>query len=189
MLDFGTKQHPKYFTYAQTREKKAIFPSLHLTNRARHAARQRVRLPLALECEPGSDEPAVGQLALVNFGRREAVGVIVACGRDRCSAGQAQGCAGRAQPACAAVAGKWLALAGFAADYYQRPLGEVALPGLPKNLRVLTTVALDRALKKLAKLEDAARRTPAAMPVLNPPSRRRPTPSAAQASRRCCCTA
>lgn len=48
---------------------------------------------------------------------------------------------------------QWLALCGFAADYYQRPLGEVALPGLPKNLRTLTTTALDRALKKLAKLD------------------------------------
>jgi primosomal protein N' (replication factor Y) len=46
----------------------------------------------------------------------------------------------------------WLALCGFAADYYQRPLGEVMLPGLPKNLRALTTVALDKALKALGRL-------------------------------------
>ena len=59
-------------------------------------------------------------------------------------------------------------LAAFAADYYQRPLGEVALPGLPKNLRVLTTVALDRAIRKLAKLETAHDGRPAGMPQLNP---------------------
>ena len=55
------------------------------------------------------------------------------------------------------------ALARFAAEYYQRPMGEVALPGLPKNLRVPKTVALDRALKKLAKLE---RRTQEAIHTL-----------------------
>jgi primosomal protein N' (replication factor Y) len=43
----------------------------------------------------------------------------------------------------------------------------VALPGLPKNLRVLTTVALDRAIKKLAKLDVPHDGTPANMPVLN----------------------
>jgi primosomal protein N' (replication factor Y) len=63
---------------------------------------------------------------------------------------------------------RWLALARFAADYYHRPLGEVAMPGLPKNLRLSTTVALDRALKKLDKLADMHDATPAAMPVLNP---------------------
>jgi primosomal protein N' (replication factor Y) len=65
------------------------------------------------------------------------------------------------------LSAKWLALAGFAADYYQRPLGEVALPGLPKNLRVLTTVALDRAIKKLAKLDVPHDPAPANMPALN----------------------
>jgi primosomal protein N' (replication factor Y) len=53
-------------------------------------------------CEPGS-EPQVGQLALVNFGRREVVGLIVAVARDRCPGRQAEGCAGRAQPAGAAA--------------------------------------------------------------------------------------
>jgi len=62
---------------------------------------------------------------------------------------------------------QWQALCAFAADYYQRPLGEVALPGLPKNLRVLKTTMLDRALKKLAKAGVAHDATPAALPVLN----------------------
>ena len=66
------------------------------------------------------------------------------------------------------LSGQWHALCVFAADYYQRPLGEVAIPGLPRNLRALTTVALDRALKKLAKITALHDATPAAMPVLNP---------------------
>jgi primosomal protein N' (replication factor Y) len=62
---------------------------------------------------------------------------------------------------------QWLALAGFAAEYYQRPLGEVTLPGLPKNLRVASTVALDRAIKKLGKLEEPHDPAPANVPLLN----------------------
>jgi primosomal protein N' (replication factor Y) (superfamily II helicase) len=63
---------------------------------------------------------------------------------------------------------QWLALCRFAADYYQRPLGEVTLPGLPKNLRALTTVALDRGLKKLQQVGEAHDATPIDVPPLNP---------------------
>ena len=118
-------------------------------------------------CEPGS-EPAVGQLALVNFGRREAVGVIVAVKQETDVPPEKLKDALAVRSQLAPLSSKWLALARFAADYYHRPLGEVAMPGLPKNLRLSTTVALDRALKKLAKLEDAHDPSPAAMPVLNP---------------------
>ncbi|WP_036171114.1 primosomal protein N' [Massilia sp. 9096] len=118
-------------------------------------------------CEPGG-EPLVGQLALVPFGRRQVVGVIVAIkeGTDVPADKLKDALAVRSQ--LAPLSGKWLALASFAATYYHRPLGEVAMPGLPKNLRLDTTVALDRALKKLAKLEDAHDATPAGMPALNP---------------------
>lgn len=118
-------------------------------------------------CAPG-EEPQVGQLAMVSFGRREVVGLIIEVRQhtevplDKLK----DALAVRSQ--LAPLAPQWLALAAFAADYYQRPLGEVALPGLPKNLRVLTTVALDRALKKLAKHEDAHDHTPFDMPLLNP---------------------
>jgi primosomal protein N' (replication factor Y) len=118
-------------------------------------------------CEPGS-EPAVGQLALVNFGRREAVGVIVAVKQETDVPLDKLKDALAVRSQLPPLSTKWLALARFAADYYHRPLGEVAMPGLPKNLRLSTTVALDRAIKKLAKLEDAHDPTPAAMPVLNP---------------------
>jgi primosomal protein N' (replication factor Y) len=119
------------------------------------------------ECEPGN-EPSVGQLALVNFGRREAVGVIVAVKQETDVPPDKLKDALAVRSQLPPLSGKWLALARFAADYYHRPLGEVAMPGLPKNLRLGSTVALDRALKKLAKLEDAHDPSPAAMPVLNP---------------------
>jgi primosomal protein N' (replication factor Y) len=122
------------------------------------------------ECEPGS-EPEVGQLALVNFGRRETVGVIVAVKQDTDVPLDKLKDALAVRSQLTPLSGKWLALTRFAADYYHRPLGEVAMPGLPKNLRLSTTVALDRALKKLTKLEDAHDPSPAAMPVLNPAQR------------------
>ncbi len=117
-------------------------------------------------CEPG-DEPAVGQLALVNFGRRDVVGLIVAIKHTTDVPPEKLKDALAVRSQLGALSPAWLQLAAFAADYYQRPLGEVALPGLPKNLRVLTTVALDRALKKLAKADLAHDHTPCDMPVLN----------------------
>lgn len=118
-------------------------------------------------CEADA-RPQVGQLALVPFGAREVMGLIVAVvdHTDVPEAKLKDALAVRSQ--LAPLSPQWLALAGFAADYYQRPLGEVALPGLPKNLRVNTTVALDRAIKKLAKNETLHDATPANPPPLNP---------------------
>jgi len=117
-------------------------------------------------CEADA-RPQVGQLALVQFGSREVTGLIVEV-LDETDVPEAKlkdALAVRSQ--LSPLSPQWLALAGFAADYYQRPLGEVALPGLPKNLRVSTTVALDRAIKKLAKNEAPHDATPANPPPLN----------------------
>lgn len=96
--------------------------------------------------------PAIGQLVVVPFGRREAVGVVVGhVSQSALEQGKIkQVIAVRHQ--LPPLSAHWLALCGFAADYYQRPLGEVMLPGLPKNLRALSTVALDKALKALGRL-------------------------------------
>jgi primosomal protein N' (replication factor Y) len=118
-------------------------------------------------CAAG-EEPQVGQLALVSFGRREVIGLIVAVRHTTEVAPEKLKDALAVRSQLTPVSGQWLALAQFAADYYQRPLGEVALPGLPKNLRVPTTVALDRALKKLAKNTAEHDDTAAGVPVLNP---------------------
>ncbi|NCN96674.1 MAG: primosomal protein N' [Rhodoferax sp.] len=50
-----------------------------------------------------------------------------------------------------ALSAHWRALASFAASYYQRSVGEVALAALPPQLRDLSSVQLTRRLKKLAK--------------------------------------
>jgi len=115
-----------------------------------------------------AEQPQVGQLAFVPFGPREVMGLIVGVVAETdVPAGKLKDAlAIRSQ--LAPLSAQWLALAGFAADYYQRPLGEVALPGLPKNLRAPTPLTLDKALKKLAKLDAPHDGTPLNMPVLNP---------------------
>ncbi|USX20744.1 primosomal protein N' [Oxalobacteraceae bacterium OTU3REALA1] len=115
-----------------------------------------------------AEQPQVGQLAFVPFGPREVMGLIVgvAAETDVPDGKLKDALAVRSQ--LAPLSAQWLALAGFAADYYQRPLGEVALPGLPKNLRAPTPLTLDKALKKLAKLDAPHDGTPLNMPVLNP---------------------
>jgi len=117
-------------------------------------------------CAAGA-EPLPGQLALVPFGRREVVGLIVAIKYETDVPADKLKDALAVRSQLGPLSPAWLALASFAADYYQRPLGEVALPGLPKNLRVLSTVNLDRALKKLDKHADAHDHTPVDMPRLN----------------------
>jgi primosomal protein N' (replication factor Y) len=119
------------------------------------------------DCEK-SGRPLVGQLAMVPFGPREVVGLIVDILEETDVPEEKLKDALAVRSQLAPLSAQWLALAGFAAEYYQRPLGEVALPGLPKNLRVATTVALDRAIKKLAKLETPHDPAPASAPALNP---------------------
>ena len=112
--------------------------------------------------------PQIGQLAIVPFGRREVAGLIIGLAEqtDVPEGKLKDVLAVRSQ--LAPLPPQWLALCGFAAEYYQRPLGEVALPGLPKNLRTLTTTALDRALKKLAKLDAGHDGSPVNTPQLKP---------------------
>ena len=117
-------------------------------------------------CQPG-DEPLPGQLALVSFARREVMALIVAVKFTSDVPPEKLKDALAVRSELAPLSARWLALARFAAKYYQRPLGEVALPGLPKNLRVPKTVALGRALKKLAKLDAGQDATAVGMPVLN----------------------
>ncbi|MEI7294129.1 primosomal protein N' [Paraburkholderia tropica] len=83
----------------------------------------------------GWPEPRPGMLVRVPFGRRESVGLIVeVSAHSEVPANKLRDvievCA-----SCPPLSEKWLALVEFAADYYQRGLGEVALPALPQALR------------------------------------------------------
>jgi primosomal protein N' (replication factor Y) len=112
--------------------------------------------------------PQIGQLAIVPFGRREVAGLIIGLAEQTDVPADKLKDVLAVRSQLAPLPPQWLALCGFAAEYYQRPLGEVALPGLPKNLRTLTTTALDRALKKLAKLDAGHDGNPVNTPQLKP---------------------
>ncbi len=112
--------------------------------------------------------PSVGQLALVPFGRREVIGLIVAIGEQTDVPPDKLKDVLALRSQLAPLSATWLALCSFAAEYYQRPLGEVAIPGLPKNLRAAKSVSLDRALKKLGKSAVQGDFSPAPAPLLSP---------------------
>lgn len=117
--------------------------------------------------DSGKTVPLPGQLVQVPFGRREVVGLIVAVSDSTEVASnklkQAMAIRSQLRPLDAS----WLALCKFAAEYYQRPIGEVAVPGLPKNLRTTKTVALERALKKIDAAKQSHDATPVDVPMLN----------------------
>ncbi|MGI4847570.1 MAG: primosomal protein N' [Janthinobacterium lividum] len=113
-------------------------------------------------------QPArVGQLALVPFGRREVMGLIVGIGTHSDLAPEKLKDALAVRSELPPLSEHWLAMCAFAADYYQRPMGEVAVPGLPKNLRAAKPVSLLRALKKMARTDLIHDATPVAVPQLN----------------------
>ena len=111
--------------------------------------------------------PLPGQLVVVPFGRREVVGVVAGIAATSDVAADKLKRAVAVRTELPPLGAAWLALCGFAADYYQRPLGEVMLPGLPKNLRVVTTTALDKAMVRAARPQPAHDATPATAHALN----------------------
>lgn len=78
---------------------------------------------------------AIGTRVIVPFGRRKVVGVVVglpdAPGVDAAQVRDVEQILDDTEP----LAHDWMRLAAFAAQYYQRPLGEVILPSLPSSLR------------------------------------------------------
>ena len=117
--------------------------------------------------DAGSARPQPGQLAVVPFGRREETGLIVQIEDASEIAADKLKDALAVRTQLLPLPKTWIDLCRFAADYYQRPLGEVAVPGMPKNLRALKSTALDRALNKLAKTPVANDARPVAEPALN----------------------
>ena len=79
--------------------------------------------------------PRVGQLVAVPFGRRSLVGLIYEIA-GHSEVGDAR--LRDVELACTAMpplSAAWCELIAFAASYYQRALGEVAMPALPSPLR------------------------------------------------------
>ncbi len=100
--------------------------------------------------------PRVGQLVRLPFGRREVTGLILeVLEHSDVDEDKLRDVLELRQP-IAPLSSEWIALCQFAADYYHRPLGEVALPGVPKHLREAKLASIEKALKKI---RDAAAKT------------------------------
>ena len=106
------------------------------TDRHPYWVRVVVDLPLQGPFDYRSDEEIpVGTRVIVPFGRRKLVGMVVECpetpAHDPDQVKAIESILRDVEP----MEDSWLRFARFAADYYQRPLGEVILPALPQPLR------------------------------------------------------
>jgi primosomal protein N' (replication factor Y) len=101
----------------------------------------------------------VGSLVRVPLGQRELLGVVWDSPTDASASSLDPD---KLRPIAGSLDGiapltpAWRQLVTFAAHYYQRSLGEVALAALPPQLRDLNTLQLARRLKKHAKGADTA---------------------------------
>lgn len=113
----------------------------------------------------------LGARVIVPFGRRKLVGVVVEHpGQPSIDPAQVREVE---QPLedLPPMPADWMRLARFAADYYQRPLGEVMLPVLPPPLRKPSAYQGKRSgLGPVARLD--ARKPRAAAAVAAEPTRR-----------------
>ncbi|TAL89814.1 MAG: primosomal protein N' [Candidimonas sp.] len=93
-----------------------------------------------------SDRPvAIGTRVIVSFGRRNMVGIVVDTPVEPIiDAGRVKTIA-QVLDDLPPLPADWIRLAKFAAQYYQRPLGEVMLPALPAGLRKVTAYQGKRA--------------------------------------------
>lgn len=101
---------------------------------------------------------APGTLVRVPLGAREVLGIVWrndAAPPEDLAEGQARDVA-QVLDALPPLDEAWRELVGFAARYYQRALGEVALAALPPPLRDLDPTQLARRLKRPARAESAA---------------------------------
>src|SRR5262245_38363740 len=85
-------------------------------------------------CEEAGERD-VGRRIVVPFGNRSLAGVIVALSAETDVPAEKLRPAGPILDDMPPLSRDWLALARFAAEYYQRPLGEVVHAALPPRLR------------------------------------------------------
>lgn len=93
--------------------------------------------------------PGIGMLVVVPFGRREEVGLVVDVKEESEIEEDKLKDVISVISEIPPLRTDWIELCRFAAGYYQRPLGEVALPSIPKNVRANKKLALKRAVKAL----------------------------------------
>ena len=93
---------------------------------------------------------ALGTLVKVPLGKRDVPGIVWDGGADAAH-GVALRTIAEALDALSPLAAPWRALVDFAAAYYQRSIGEIALSVLPPELRKLDNAQLANRIKKLHK--------------------------------------
>ncbi|MDQ7979026.1 primosomal protein N' [Paraburkholderia sp. SARCC-3016] len=88
-------------------------------------------------CDTGAVDavPQPGMLVSVPFGKRMVVGLVCEVAAQSEVPEDRLRSVDNLCTACPPLSASWLELVSFAADYYQRGLGEVALPALPQALR------------------------------------------------------
>jgi len=103
-----------------------------------------------------SEQPlAPGTLVRVPLGKRDVPGIVWQSGASAATGVELRAVR-QALTALPPLSDAWRQLVGFAAGYYQRGLGELALAVLPPELRRLDATQLDRRLARQARLTDVA---------------------------------
>jgi len=126
---------------------------------------------------------APGTLVRVPLGPRETLGIVWAAHETSPDGLDARQCRPVAQvlDTLPPLNDHWRTLVAFAARYYQRSLGEVALAALPPALRDLQPEQLIRRLKKQERWATGASAAPADLPArprfASPPSSQRSLPA------------
>jgi len=113
-----------------------------------------------------SEQPlAPGTLVRVPLGKRDVPGIVWQGEAGAMPAGVDLRAVRQALTALPPLSQDWRRLVSFAAAYYQRSLGELALAVLPPELRRLDAAQLDR---RLARMKTAAAAVAAALPTAQP---------------------
>jgi primosomal protein N' (replication factor Y) len=105
-------------------------------------------------------EPKKGQIVQVSFGRQECVGVVMRI-MDKTEYDPAKLKRIQALAPLPPISGDVVAMAEFAATYYQRPIGEVLIPSIPKMWRQKNKWELLGKEKKVSKASAAVKNTKA----------------------------
>ncbi|MES2956793.1 MAG: primosomal protein N' [Pseudomonadota bacterium] len=115
-------------------------------------------------CLDYSSEQALapGTLVRVPLGKRDVPGIVWQAGAGPTSAGVELRAVRQALTALPPLSDAWRQLVAFAAGYYQRGLGELALAVLPPELRRLDVAQLGRRLARLGAPASATRDEPPA---------------------------
>lgn len=106
----------------------------------------------------------LGSRVIVPFGRRKLVGIVVATPADPAVALEQVKEIDQVLDDTPPMSPDWLRMAAFAAQYYQRPIGEVMLPALPPSLRKVTAYQGKRSAGGPVKRNDRRAKT-ARVPV------------------------